>query len=120
MIVLYVVQFIVIPMIFPQYYPRSNNAYCIYMITFCIICICGIFITNKKIINWLMADAFYVILIIMYSNNGAYGIGLKGISLDGLQSSFSQSVLYIDVCILFVVLFVLQLLIMGIVKIVRK
>ena len=107
-----------------KYIPPVLIMIALYIIQFiaslCIVCILGICITGKKLIYWFIGDVSYIILVIIYSNNGAYGIGFKGITLDGLQASFSQSAVYLDACVLLVILLVIQLAIIGLLKIIRR
>jgi hypothetical protein len=54
----------------------------------------------------------------IYSHEGAYGIGYRGFTLDGVQASFYQNAVYIDVMILFIVILMMQVIVQIVAKVV--
>lgn len=75
MMCLYVVQFLAIPNIVPTYFSESNEATAIFWITQAFVIIIGFFTITAKFKNYLIADLIYTALPIIYSANGAYGVG---------------------------------------------
>lgn len=90
-VAVYLLQFVVVPVLVPKYFPKSNEAYLFFGITVVVASAFSVFVLKYKIRHLLVADIVYILLIIIYSSNGAYGIGMNGISLDGLQAEFSRS-----------------------------
>lgn len=78
-VVMYLLQFIVFPLILPNYYPSSNNALVIYFL--CNICLCFVLelVITKKFGYWLLGSFVYMLLMIAYHGKGLYEIGLVGI-----------------------------------------
>lgn len=86
---LYVIQFLGIPMLFPNYFPRSNNATVIFLVTSIIASVAAVVWISNRLRYLFMADLVYGCLICIFNSTGKYGIGRVGISLDGLQSRMS-------------------------------
>ncbi len=95
MAVLYVIQFIFAPLLFPRFFPRSNEAYAIFAVTLLIVTAIGFWKINDKLLPWVCADIVYFVLILIYPGKGAYGIGMRGIDLDGVTASFSRDVVFL-------------------------
>lgn len=114
MMILYIIQFVIMPLVFPKFFPKSNEAYAIFIISSFIVLIFAFYLVNNKILPWIIADSVYSIMIIVYAGKGAYGIGMRGINLDGLQSKFIQSEAYIGAIISLCVIILIQLTIKAI------
>lgn len=112
MLLLYVIQFVLFPRITPQYYPKSNEASAIFVISCGTILALGTLAINAKIKHWIPADLIYIMLVLLYSGHGAYGFGMSGITLDGLQSTYSNLTVF-DVIPIFVSIIGLQLILKG-------
>ncbi|MEE1504353.1 MAG: hypothetical protein UGF89_08950 [Acutalibacteraceae bacterium] len=110
-IVLYVIHFIVSPLVFSDYFPSSNEASLIFIIPALLILVFAIYMVNDRILCWLTADLLYFILIMIYSANGAYGIGMRGMNLDGMHSFYSKDDVFIGALIAVCIIFLLQTLI---------
>ena len=100
--VLYLTQFIIVPLFFAKYYPSSNEAFLIFLVLI--------------IAASVVADIVYFLLIMVYSAKGAYGIGLRGISLDGLQAKYSHSEVLLGAAIAATVLVATQLILIVCLK----
>lgn len=107
---LYIIQFFIIPFLFHSYFPISNEAYIIFILTAIIFLNFGFYVVNNNIVHWLISDIIYLLLILCYSN-GLYGIGQEKISLDGLQPSYSQKYVVIGSIIATVIILIIQLII---------
>ncbi len=90
-VALYLVQWIALPPLLPQFFPRSNEAYMLFAIFAIVAAGLGIFVLKCRAQHLLAADLVYLLLILLYPAGGAYGIGISGISLDGMQAVFSRS-----------------------------
>lgn len=112
-ICLYILQFFVIPFLFPSYFPISNEAYVIFVLTAIVLLNLGFYLVNNKITHWLISDIIYSLLIILRHSNGLYGIGYARISLDGLQLLYSQKHAVVGSIVATVVIVMIQLIIKG-------
>ena len=108
-VAVYVLQFVVMPVLVPKYFPQSNEAYLFFGITVVVASVLSVFILKLKIHHLLVADIVYILLIIIYSSNGAYGIGMNGINLDGLQAGFSRSYVLVGSIVATIILLFMQL-----------
>lgn len=107
-VITYVVQFIIVPRILPDYFPKSNEATGLFwgvMIAAVVIGIC--FVTDKAA-YWMISDLLYFLLIWINPADGAYGIGMNGITLDGTQSFFKRDTLWISIIVLAVFILILE------------
>ena len=76
----------------------------------------AVMIWNLKVRHLIVADIVYFLLIMVYSAKGAYGIGLRGISLDGLQAKYSHSEVLLGAAIAATVLVATQLILIVCLK----
>lgn len=113
-ICLYITQFLAMPFLFPSYFPISNEAYIIFVVTAILFLTFGYYFVNNKITYWLISDIIYSLLIIFCYSNGLYGIGWIRISLDGLQPSYSQKYVVVGSIIATIVILTIQLIIKAI------
>ncbi len=90
MFAVYLIQFVLMPLLFPNYYPRSNESVVILLATLLTGFILGVFLGSRKIKFWILPDILYGLMIMVYSGSGLYGIGLRGISLDGAQPYYDS------------------------------
>lgn len=110
MAVIYAVQFLLLPNVLPQYYPISNEAWSILIVPLVVFTVVMNILTDVNIGVWIIVDILYGIMIGIYNGRGFYGIGLSGISLDGLSPSYSFESALITILIIILILFVFQLL----------
>ena len=108
MMCLYVVQCLAIPNIVPIYFSESNEATAIFWITQAFVVIIGFLTITTKFKNYLIADLIYTALPIIYSANGAYGVGYD--SYYHFRSVIIEYVISLLSLILFQLLFWLILL----------
>lgn len=113
---LYIIQFLVIPMLFPNYFPRSNNATVIFLVTSIIGSVVAItFITSRLKDLW-KADLFYGCMLCLFNGNGKYGIGRVGLNLDGLQSRMSFQMALLSSIVIVIGFFIMQAIIVRVKK----
>lgn len=115
-IILYAFQFFIIPSLYATYYPVSNEAFFIFVLTSIILCGIGFCVVNDKLAYWLFSDVVYALLILINCGNGLYGIGLSGLSLDGRQSFYTPKATIVGSIIATIVILVIQLMIKGIIS----
>lgn len=113
MIGLYLVQFIIFPEVFPKYYPRSNEATAVFLIPTVLSAVLGIWCFKVKFTGCLIADSVYCAMICIYNGHGHYGIGLRGIFLDGAKPVYSFGYALVSIMIIFILLVIFQALIYG-------
>ena len=109
--IIYALQFFLTPFCFPQYYPCSNEATLIFIIPLVLFCVVGNIVSDVNIKMWVIADTLYGIMLCIYNGRGFYGIGLYGVSLDGMYPVYSTQLAVITALILFIVLLAIQMLI---------
>ena len=114
MAVIYALQFLALPLCFPQFYPVSNEAWSILIIPLVAFSAAMNILVDANIGNWAMADSIYCLLAVLYNGNGFYGIGKRGIALDGMTPLYSFGLAAITILIITFVLFAFQMLIRGI------
>ena len=101
----------------PVQNPQSTTILLLPLIIFSLIAPCYY---DLKSSEWFLLDVFYAILIILYHGNGIYGLGMRGISLDGSSLQFSMQFLIISLCIITVILFMIQIIMKWLNRIIRK
>lgn len=114
MAVIYALQFLVLPQCFPRYYPVSNEAWSVLIIPLVVFSVAMNILTDANAGNWAMADGVYCLLAILYNGTGYYGIGKRGIALDGMTPIYSFGLAVITVLVITFVLLAFQMLICGI------
>lgn len=71
---LYVVHFLIIPFLFPDYYRTGTEAAILFWLPLFGVIIIGISLRRNRIREWIPGDVLYGILTNFYSTNGAYNI----------------------------------------------
>lgn len=110
---LYVIQFLVIPMLFPNYFPRSNNATAIFLITSVLASAVAILFITNQLRYLFVADLLYGCLICVFNSTGKYGIGRVGINLDGLQTRMSIQMTLVTSVVIVIGFFIMQAMLVG-------
>lgn len=118
--VIYVIQFFLFPNYFPQYYPRSNEAWSVLFIPLIILVIVGNVIFDISIGVWTIVDVIYGIMLCIYHGRGLYGIGMEGITLDGNYPTYSFELAAITILIFVLFLFTFQFIIRILCLIIKK
>lgn len=113
---LYLVQFVLIPKLFPKYFPESSNALAIYLVISIFACIAAVFCITSQMKYLFISDLWYAGMIVLFNTKGFYGIGRIGVGLDGLQTRISFAVMLITSLLIVVLLLVVQLICGQIVK----
>lgn len=101
----------------PAQNPQTSTILLLPLIIFSLIAPCYY---DLKSIEWFLLDVFYAILIILYHGNGIYGLGMRGISLDGSSLQFSMQLLIISLWIITVILFMIQIIMKWLNRIIKK
>lgn len=95
---LYIVQFLVFPQLFPNYFRTSNEAIGMYWLSMILVLLLGGWFFSNKLRDWFLGDLVYIILPCIYSANGAYGVGYENyyhITSVLIEMLFSASILVI-------------------------
>ena len=103
-LLIYGLQFILLPWILPQYYPTSNEALFILIVPLVIISI----LFRLKMKEWFFIDLLYLLCIWIYHGKGLYGLGMRGISLDGATSVYSNTLMMISLGVILIILLLIQ------------
>lgn len=119
--IVYAIQFLLFPILFPQYYPTSNESTIILIAPLILFSVLfNVVITDIRKSDWIIVDMTYGTMIILYNGTGLYGIGMRGISLDGLSPNYSPKLLFLTVLMLVIVLLSFQVLIRTVLLKCRK
>lgn len=108
MILLYVMQFIVLPYLLPLYYPNSNEAMFILIVPHVVMAFCVNIWCDVRISTWFLLGVLYAGLILIYRGNGLYRFGMRGISLDGASLVYSFELLMLQLIVMVIALFMMQ------------
>ena len=117
-IALYLIQFIIVPLIYSNVIGRSNEGIVVIIISTAIVTIIGMIVLSNKLRFWLVSIVLFALLIILYSPKGAYGIGVTGIDLDGLHSHYDVSARFLGISIIIGLVLFTQFAIWCIIKLV--
>ena len=109
-VVIYALQFLVFPKCLPQYYPVSNEAWSILIIPLIVFSVLTNTLIDVNIGRWAIVDIIYCVMVLVYNGMGFYGIGKRGLSIDGMAPSYSFELAVITILIITLVLFFLTLL----------
>jgi hypothetical protein len=96
---LYVVQFILIPGGYANVFGHNNEGTIVLFITTVLHMLIGLISLSYVFRYWLISYIFYVALIILYTPPGIYGIGLVGLSLDGMNSHYEASERFLGILV---------------------
>jgi hypothetical protein len=118
-IVLYAVQFLLLPLIYPAVLGRGNEGAVALLLTTTFITAASVIIFSGKIKYWLLSFPAYVLLLFLYTPARAYGIGIVGLDLDGLASRYDHSERIFGIVVVVVIVFFIQLLTYAIIKAVK-
>ncbi|AEV69935.1 hypothetical protein [Acetivibrio clariflavus] len=117
--ILYVLQFLIIPLLYSKVFGRRNEATAVLCITTVIITLIAMIAFSDKMRFWLLGLVFYTALIFLYSPGDAYGIGLLGIDLDGSHSYYDPSARYIGITVVVILVLLMQLSVWCFVKLLK-
>lgn len=117
-LVLYLIQFLLLPLIINK---MGNEIWVAFFLSTILCSVIGIIFLSDKLYCWLISDIVYLILMFLYHPEGAYGIGMRGLDLGAeAQSYYNRADAWFVIIILFICAIIIQVLIWGIVKITRK
>jgi hypothetical protein len=117
-IALYVLQFLIIPLIYANV-RQANEGAAVVAVTTVIISAAGMLTLTDKIGAWFLGFALYVALMIVYTPEGAYRIGITGVDLDGLHGQYDASKRFFGIAVVAVYVVILQLGTWGMVKLIK-
>ena len=115
LIVIYLIDFIIAPNILKSQYPNDIGAAIIYYVSIIGSAIIGMIVVSNNIFYWIVGDIVYCLLIFLYHPKGIYGIGLSGI----LETHYRESNVPFHILIQFILFVVIQLIICGLVQIIK-
>ena len=115
--VLYAIQFLIIPITCNNVIGRGNEGIAVLCFTTVLITVAGMLVFLDKMSFWLFGILIYTLLIFLYSPKGAYGIGISGIDLDGLQSHYDASGRYLGIAVVVAIVAFLQFAVWCLIKV---
>lgn len=113
-VVIYALQFLVFTKFLSQYYPVSNEAWFILIIPLIVFSVLTNTLIDVNIGRWAIVDIIYCVMILIYNGKGFYGIGKRGLSIDGMSPSYSFELAVITILMITLVLFFFQMLVRAI------
>lgn len=116
---LYAIQFLITPLICENVIGRGNEAIATLFISTALITLIAMLIFSDKMRLWLIGIVLYATLIVCYSPMGAYGIGIVGLDIDGLQSYYDASERYLTIAIVVALVAFIQFTIWSLVKLIK-
>ena len=116
---IYLVQFLLLPRMVPRYYPQTNEAAAILLIPLLLLTVAGVLL-GLRIRGWVLVDGTYALAVMLYNGPGLYGIGLRGVRLDGMVPVYDVQLALLMVGILVVTMALLQLLLSGLSRLLRR
>ena len=87
--VLWTIQFLLLPIALPRFFPQSNEATLLLILPLIFISTAGTWRFRIRVTQWLPADGLYALLTALAHHHGQYGIGLRGVRLDGTSPTYS-------------------------------
>ena len=89
-IALYVVQYLIIPNINDNVYDYNSEATTVLLAVSAVAFLLGVLLRSVPYRYWLLGYIFFVVLQIIYTPPGAYGVGTSGYNLDGLTTYYDK------------------------------
>lgn len=117
--VMYVAQFLIIPIFYNNVIGRGNEGIAVLCLTTVLITAAGMLVFLDKMSFWLFGILIYTLLIFLYSPKGAYGIGISGIDLDGLHSHYDASSRYLGIAVVVAIVAFLQFAVWCLIKLLK-
>lgn len=118
--VIYVLQYLLFPNLFSNLFPRSNEAFLLFAATLCLVSIIEYVLLNLKLSNIAVGIVVYFLLIAIYCPEGAYGIGLKGLTLDGMQATYSYDLRWGGIFVATIITGIIQIILWSIIIFLKK
>jgi hypothetical protein len=119
-VLIYLLQFVLFPGIATNYFPRSNEATIFYFGSFTLLIIVLEFCITSNIKLWLLGDIIYIALVFVYHGKGLYGIGLKGITLDGAQPQYDFKFAVVSIGIYALYIIIIEVIVKVFAAVTRK
>ncbi|MBO7253981.1 MAG: hypothetical protein J6V36_01615 [Clostridia bacterium] len=112
MVIIYALQFLVFPICFPRFSAGSNEASFLFIVPLIAFLVLTNILIDVNIVRWAIADLIYCVLVVVYNGQGLYGIGKRGINLDGNVPKYSFEAAVMSSVVIALAVFVLQTLIL--------
>lgn len=105
---LYSLLFLLLPLLFPHWFPQSNEATAVLLILTALFSTAGVLLLDLKLWHWLCADMLFGLWIAIYDGEGLYGFGLRGVLLDGAIPRYNKTLALIMILGLLLLMIALQ------------
>lgn len=89
-IFLYIIQYLIIPKINDNVYDYNSEATTVLLAVSAVAFLLGVFLRSVPYRYWLLGYIFFVVLQIIYTPPGAYGVGTVGFSLDDMSTYYDK------------------------------
>lgn len=118
--VLYMFMFLLVPRLCPLVYHSGNERLFIFVSLTIVYILMAMLAYSDRLLDHLLGLILYACLMLIYTEPGAYGIGMVGLNLDGMSQFFEYSGRYFHILIWLFLTLVLQLAVWLAVKAYRK
>lgn len=105
---LYSLLFLLLPLLFPHWFPQSNEATAVLLILTILFSTAGVLLLELKLWHWLCTDLLLGLWMAVYDGKGLYGIGLRGVLLDGAMPRYNKTLALIMILGLLLLMVMLQ------------
>lgn len=119
-VLIYAVQFMLLPGLLPQFFPQSNEATALLLIPLLLFSTAGVLLLDLKLWHWLVADLLLGFLLCLYDGNGLYGIGLRGVFLDGTMPRYHKPLALAMIAGLLLLMLLLQCLSLPVKRLLKR
>lgn len=119
-ILLYILQFLILPLCTPRYFPISNEASGFYFGSFLVLLVFLEYLVSYNVKACILADLIYLALVTLFHGKGLYGIGFVGISLDGAQAQYDFQFAMISIAIFGIYILLMEIIVKMIFILFRK
>ena len=108
-ILIYVIQFVIIPKCCPSYFPVSTGAYVTLWVPPIVLALIVAIAFRTKIFTWAIVDSMYFVLMAIYNGRGLYNFGIVTTTdAETIVKTYKADAAMVDVFMIALILFVLH------------
>ncbi len=108
MALIYALQFLLFPILFPNASSGTTEAEALFIVPLVAFSVLVNVFLDVTVVRWAVADIIYCVLIVIYNGQGLYGIGERGVALDGNYPTYSFKTAVLSSIVIALALFLLQ------------
>lgn len=116
---LYIVEFLILPTLFPQYYPKTSEAENLFYILFFLMTVIEMFAISNFFLFYIIGMVIQMLLIWIYPAKGAYGLGWSNPILNVEKTIFSRETLLFEMMCVYALFLMFTFIIWILVSIIK-